>query len=101
MEGYHLAAKLGDIPKDFGLMVEIDGKTIGLFRYQDAVYAIDGTCTHRAGPLAEGELEGRNAVCPWHGWEYDVTTGECQTIPGEKVSCYSVKVEGDSVYVAT
>ncbi len=99
-QGYHLAAQLGDIPRDFGLMVEVEGKSIGLFRYEERVYAIGGTCSHRAGPLGEGELEGRNVLCPWDGWEYDVTTGECETIPGERVSCHLVKVEGDNVYVA-
>jgi ferredoxin len=38
-------------------------------------YAIDGTCTHRGGPLAEGELAGAVLTCPWHLGQFDVRTG--------------------------
>ena len=50
---------------------------------------------HRKGPLGEGTLDGTTVTCPWHGWEYDVTTGANLDDENVKVGCYPVKLEGD------
>jgi nitrite reductase/ring-hydroxylating ferredoxin subunit len=42
----------------------------------DGLFAIDGRCPHRGGPLAQGKLEGCALRCPWHGFKYDVRTGQ-------------------------
>ena len=50
-----------------------------LFRVDGTVYAIDGACSHAGGPLAQGEIKGGVVTCPWHGFQFDVTTGQHQT----------------------
>ncbi|MDP3767294.1 MAG: nitrite reductase (NAD(P)H) small subunit [Dehalococcoidia bacterium] len=52
------------------------------------------------GPLAEGSLSGATVACPWHGWEYDVKTGACQTDPAITLTSYPVKLEGDDILVS-
>jgi nitrite reductase/ring-hydroxylating ferredoxin subunit len=52
------------------------------------------------GPLCEGELEGIEVTCPWHGAVFDVTTGQVLGPPApESVARYSVRVEGSDIEV--
>lgn len=99
MANFVRVAATADIPAGQGKTIEVDGKKIAVFNCDGTFYAIDDTCKHRGGPLGEGELEGTMVTCPWHGWTYDVTTGECADDPGVCVDRYEVKVEGDSVMV--
>jgi nitrite reductase/ring-hydroxylating ferredoxin subunit len=78
---------------------EIDGRIIALFNVGGEISAIDGICPHQGGPLAEGELTGTTVTCPWHGWRFDIKTG--QTLGGSKLcqTVYPVKLEGNDVMV--
>lgn len=98
MAQYSEAVKAGEIKSGEGKTVEVNGKPIALFNVDGAYYAIDNTCNHRGGPLGEGDLSGEEVTCPWHGWTYDVKTGNCTSGSGG-VKCYAVKVEGESVMV--
>jgi nitrite reductase (NADH) small subunit len=93
-------ATTSEIPPGTGKVVEVGGKTVAVFNCDGTFYAIDNTCKHRGGPLGEGAVSGTTVTCPWHGWEYDVASGACQTDPSTKVQAFSVKVEGDDVLVA-
>jgi nitrite reductase/ring-hydroxylating ferredoxin subunit len=90
-------AKVADIPPGTGKVVEAGGKTLAVFNCDGAFYAIDNTCVHRGGPLGEGSVSGTTVTCPWHGWEYDVKTGECAMDRAIKVQPYRVTVEGDDI----
>jgi nitrite reductase (NADH) small subunit len=92
-------AARGDVPEGTGKTVEAGGRQIALFNASGKFYAIDNTCKHRGGPLGEGELDGTSVTCPWHGWEYDITTGANLDDANVKVGCYPVKIEGDDVLV--
>lgn len=92
-------AGVNDIEEGAGKVVEARGKAIALFKVQGNFHAIDNTCVHRGGPLGEGFLEGLIVTCPWHGWRYDITTGQCVVLPNAKVATYNVKVEGNDVFV--
>jgi nitrite reductase (NADH) small subunit len=94
-------ARCDEIPEGSGKMVEAGGRKIALFNSGGKFYAIDNTCRHRGGPLGEGDVFGTTVVCPWHGWEYDFTTGQNVDDPGVKVACFAVRVEGDDVLVET
>ena len=90
-------ASLADIPEGTGKTVELAGKKIALFNVGGKFYAIDNDCKHRGGPLGEGTLDGATVTCPWHGWEYDVTTGTSLDDANIKMGCYAVKLEGDDI----
>ncbi|MBS0181670.1 MAG: Rieske 2Fe-2S domain-containing protein [Nitrospira sp.] len=92
-------AGTADIKSGHGIVAETNGKTLAVFNVDGAIHAIDNTCCHRDGPLGEGELEGTIVTCPWHGWQYNVTTGACTNNPSAKVATYQVKIEGDDVKV--
>ncbi len=62
-------------------------------------YAIHNTCLHRGGPLGEGELKGKVVTCPWHGWQYDVSTGKVALNPAVAVACFPVEVRGEDIWV--
>src|SRR5207249_1406060 len=66
----------------------------------DHVHALGDVCAHRGGPLSAGKLSGMRLACPWHGWMYDVRTGQC-VFPGRggAVPSYPVHVEDDEVRV--
>ena len=93
-------AKKADIPPGTGKVVETGGKTIAVFNCDGTFYATNNTCVHRGGPLGEGSLSGTTVTCPWHGWEYDVTSGECTADHSVKVQTFDVKVEGDDLLVS-
>ena len=92
-------ASKADIPAGTGKVVEAGGKTLAVFNCDGAFYAIDNTCLHRGGPLGQGVLEGECVTCPWHGWQYNVTTGEAVFNEQIKVQTYEVQVEGDDICV--
>ncbi len=93
-------AVTGDIPPDQGKLVEIQGKKIALFNLEGKYYAIDNTCTHRGGPLCEGELQGDEVTCPWHGAKFKVTSGDVLSPPAPQgVKCFLVRVTGNDLEV--
>ena len=92
-------AKKSEIPTDTGKHVEVKGREIALFKIGNKVCAINHICAHQGGPLAEGGIEGNVVTCPWHGWQYDVTTGECTFNPSIKLQSFAVKEEGDDIFV--
>jgi len=88
-----------DIKPGTGKKVDLNGTPLALFNVDGTFYAIDNTCLHRKGPLGDGEVEKNIVTCPWHGWKYDILTGNCQTNPGLKVKSFKVKVEGEDILV--
>ena len=91
--------RVEEIEEGKGKVVRAGGKTLAIFRVKDEFFAIDNRCLHRGGPLGEGDLEGYNVTCPWHGWTYDVRTGSFEIIPPLRVGTYPVSKEGDSIFV--
>ena len=93
-------ARLDDLPAGRPTLVEANGLRLVLARVKDDVFACQDTCAHKGGPLSEGKLSGVRLACPWHGWMYDVRTGDC-VFPGRgaRVPSYPVRVDADEVFV--
>ena len=86
------------IPSGTCTVVQVGGKTIALFNINGTFYALDNACTHRGGPLGQGSIEGTVVTCPWHGNQFDVTTG--QVVTGTRaVTAYAVQLQGDDVLI--
>ena len=102
METSHFitVAKVRDIPPGTGRTVEINGVWIALFNVDGTFYAIDNACPHAGGPLGEGRLCGTVVACPWHGWEFNITTGRREDNPDFEVACCEVRIEGESIQIA-
>jgi len=95
------ATELGELPPGETQLVSIDGRRVLLCRVGEDVYAIGNTCLHLARPLADGTLEDSTLTCPWHGWSYDVTTGQACHDRRLALRRYAVRLEGDDVLVST
>ena len=100
MSAVRRVASLDEVPAGQPKVVDLDGVRVVLVRVGDAVYACGDVCTHRGGPLGEGKLNGTRLACPWHGWMFDVRTGQC-VFPGRgaSVPSYPVRLEAGEVLV--
>jgi 3-phenylpropionate/trans-cinnamate dioxygenase ferredoxin subunit len=63
------------------IVIEIDAIPIAVFNVGGQYYAIGDVCTHDDGPLAEGELDGYQIICPRHGARFDIRSGKALTLP--------------------
>jgi nitrite reductase (NADH) small subunit len=86
-----------DVKPGHGIVAEVNGKTLaGGVKVEGTFYTID---THRRVPLGERDLKGSVVTFPWHGWQFEVTTGTCMANPAAKVDRNDVLVEGADVTV--
>ena len=93
------ACKTADVPVGTIREFQVEGKAIAVANVSGQLYAINGVCMHRGGPLGDGPLEGKVVTCPWHGWQYDVTTGKVSQNPSVGVESYPVEVRGEDIFV--
>jgi len=92
-------AKVADLPAGGRLLIDVQDRPIALFNLSGTIYAMDNTCPHRGGSLVEGEIDGTIVTCPWHGWEFDICTGQSPINPAACVRKYEVKVEGGDLFI--
>ena len=94
-------AGANDLVPGQGKMVEVEGHTIALFNVDGTFYAMQGLCLHRGGPLGEGVTTCTIVTCPWHGWQYDITTGANvrNPDPKAKLMTYPTRIDGSDVLV--
>ncbi|MFB6131724.1 MAG: Rieske (2Fe-2S) protein [Salinigranum sp.] len=117
----HIVAKDDELDDGDRIVVQLRGRDIGVFKLDGEYYAYTSWCAHQGGPACEGRIEGTMEasidpetravekryvregeilLCPWHGWEFDVRTG--QALPREDVKLPScpVRVEDGDVIVS-
>jgi nitrite reductase (NADH) small subunit/3-phenylpropionate/trans-cinnamate dioxygenase ferredoxin subunit len=93
------AARKEDVPPGKIYEFQVGGQAIAIANVAGKFCAISSVCAHEGGPLGEGELEGAVVTCPWHAWQYNVTTGKVVQNPSLGVECYPVELRGDDVFV--
>jgi nitrite reductase/ring-hydroxylating ferredoxin subunit len=76
-----------------------DDRVVAIFNVEGKFYALDGVCPHQGGPLGKGSLAGCVVTCPWHGFQFDVTTGQHQTSRSLVQPTFPVKTEDGGVWV--
>lgn len=81
------------------LAVTVDEQPIALFLVEGAVVATAGKCPHAGGPLHKGSVCDGKLSCPWHGWTYDLATGECEESDDITLQRFEVQVDGDDILV--
>ena len=90
-------AEVADIPEGVVKHIIVHDKPMALCRVEGNFHAVNAVCPHMGGPLASGKLSGCVIACPWHGWTFDVRTGESPIDPEMKVRCYPVQVESGDI----
>src|SRR2546425_11794339 len=99
------------------LLLNAGGIEIGIFKIKGVYLAIRNRCPHQGGPVCTGRITGTLAmgpetnwklkwckdkeilVCPWHGLEFDIRSGQCIATQSYGLDKYSVKVIGDKIVV--
>jgi nitrite reductase/ring-hydroxylating ferredoxin subunit len=100
MAEFEVVAGADDLKEGEMRVFDVRGTQIAVANVAGTFYAFGDTCTHRQCSLAEGDLEETTVICPCHGSEFDVTSGEVLRGPArEPVGAYEVRVEGDSLEI--
>ena len=97
---YEAVARVDELEPGRLACVKAGETEIALARVGDDFYAVQGHCIHLQGPLCEGRLDGHILTCPWHGWQYDVRTGQNEFDLAIELETYEVRVEDGEVKVA-
>ena len=113
----HFVGPIADFPVGSHRVVTIRNVQIGVFNVDGEYFALRNSCPHEGGPLCRGVLcgevtsempgeyrygrAGQILRCPWHGWEFDVRTGQSWFDPRKvRVRRYEVTIEPVSSAVA-
>ena len=98
---WHDIAAIEDIPAGRGWPVRALGHKIVVYLIDEKVYALENRCVHNGNPIDDGPVEEGIVTCPWHGWTYDVTTGEQLTMWGKVrgLATWPAKAEGGRILV--
>jgi 3-phenylpropionate/trans-cinnamate dioxygenase ferredoxin component len=93
-------APVSDLPNGERLFVDLGDKPIVIFNIAGQYFAIGDVCSHDDGPLGDGMLEGFNVVCPRHGAEFDIRTGQVVSMPAVvDIPAYPVQVRDGVIFV--
>jgi 3-phenylpropionate/trans-cinnamate dioxygenase ferredoxin subunit len=115
--GKYVVARVEEIPPGGRKIVEVGGRSIGVFNLGGEFFALRNRCPHQGGPVCEGKLwglleasapgrftytrRGEILTCGWHGWEFDLRTGQSWCDPRRlRVRTFDVHVEPGSRLVA-
>lgn len=80
--------------------LQVSGRKVGLFRVEDALFAVDDICTHGNALLSDGDLDGYEIECPLHAGAFDLRSGKALCSPLLKnTRCHLVKVEDGVVLI--
>ena len=86
------------LPEDQGTVALVGERQVALFRAGEQVYAYPNVCLHKGGPVGEGLVIDGIVTCPWHGRQYDITTGACLNDPElGSLESVPVAVDGDDI----
>jgi nitrite reductase (NADH) small subunit len=96
---WHRIASVAECPPGVCLEVVAGERVVALFNVGGEFFALDGVCPHQGGPLGQGELSGCVVTCPWHGWQFDVRTGQHQLSRNVVQPRFEIKVEQGAVWV--
>jgi nitrite reductase (NADH) small subunit len=115
-----LVGTRADFAQEARRIVMVGSTEIGVLYHDDRFYAYENRCVHQGGPVCEGRIIGRveavladdktmtgerfsetetHLVCPWHGYEYDLATGECAADRRLRLRSFTVREKGDAIYV--
>lgn len=109
------ACKTREVAPGRQKVVQIGDRSVGIFEVHGEYYALLNVCPHRGGQLCEGPQCGTGVDpgdfrvrygrkdelvrCAWHGWEFDIRTGQALADPRVKAKSFPVSVDGDDLYV--
>lgn len=117
----YIVASIDELEEGERIVTQLEGREICIFNIDGDYYAYTNWCAHQAGPVCEGnitgtmeacfdeemldiqlsyEKENRILNCPWHGWEYDIISGECLSRKKVRLPQYPVTVKDENIVVS-
>jgi len=97
MRTLRIIGSVHDIPLGEGRTFAVDGDMIAVFRLRDgSIRALSAVCPHKGGPLADGQIDLKQVVCPLHLYSWDLATG-CSLSGQSPVATYPVRVDNDQL----
>jgi nitrite reductase (NADH) small subunit/3-phenylpropionate/trans-cinnamate dioxygenase ferredoxin subunit len=90
-------AGVDELKESRGHAVYLDGTRVAVFRRGNRFWAVADSCPHMGASLSEGQLSRRGVRCQWHGWQFDLETGQCRQKSWARVQLYETKVEDGSL----
>ena len=97
---WSFACKSQDVPEGGLRRVHVYDQDVLVAHLDGEFYATQGRCIHLKGPLGEGRVDDHVLTCPWHGWQYDLRTGENEFDRAIQLQTYEVRVEDGNVQIA-
>ena len=94
---YTQVADINDLQEGTGKRIEVNGKTVALFKVKGEIFAISDACAHAGANLSEGTVEDNCVICPRHGFDFDLKTGNSSR--GCQVQTFQVKIENNKVFL--
>ncbi|RVL66406.1 Rieske (2Fe-2S) protein [Sinorhizobium meliloti] len=115
MASKQFACKASEVPADAAKIIKLGNLSLGIFRVGDGYHALLNVCPHKGAALCQGpicgttkqtdkaefvyERAGELVRCAWHGWEFDIRTGEFLVDPRVKARTFPVSVESEDIFV--
>lgn len=113
----YVVGRVEDLPVGSCRIIDVGRWGVGVFNCEGEFFALNNYCPHAGGPVCRGEITGLAVArggyevewvkagevirCPWHGWEFEIATGETVTRPVRRVKTYPVRVVDGVVLVDT
>lgn len=97
--GWTRACQISEIAPGEGAIFEIRGVPVGLYRRGDDFHAIGAVCPHQGSLMSEFLTDDGTALCPSHGWEFRITTGQCVSQRAQHLPVYPVRMMDNAVFV--
>src|SRR5437899_9582795 len=76
------------------------GRFLCIANVEGEICATDNVCPHWGGPLGQGVIEDGKLICPWHGWQFDLRTGETPRKAGIRLAIYKVTGIEEDIFLA-
>ncbi len=100
MSEFVAVAEVDSLPPGKGRTVHLRGRNYSLWNFNGGFYCLVDECPHRGASLGAGSLDGSEAVCPMHGWGFDVQTGICALRPDRPAATFPTRIVNGHVEIA-
>lgn len=113
----HFVTEIENLGSGERILVDIEEQEIGVFNVDGEIFALANWCAHQGGPICEGPTTGtfssnedfelvyshedQVVICPWHGWEFDIKTGDHLAPTRIRIPSYEVVLQEGKIYVKT
>ena len=100
MTEFVTVGRADEVPDGEARTFDVGGRAIAVARIGERWYAFDDTCTHRMCSLSDGDVEDGGVICPCHGSEFDLETGEVLNPPATlSIAVFQVQVEDGEIRI--